>query len=80
MSKDTGGLSVGERITRVEEEVDAESRHSQEERTRMWATIDLLKEKVNKLEVELGKSNTKLAILMTVLFSVVTFAARALFG
>ena len=80
MAKDTGGLSVGERIARVEEEADAESRHSQEERARMWAAIDMMKEKINKLEVELGKSNTKLAILMTVLFSVVTFAARALFG
>lgn len=52
---DTGGLSVGQRITRIEEEHRAHAEHCEISRTDLWEAID------NKAEAsEVKEMNTKI--------------------
>lgn len=54
---DSGGLSVGQRIERLEENLDAHEQHTEIGFTSLW-------KKVSAMEIEAAKNQIKVAVLV----------------
>ena len=69
MTKDTGSLSVGERIEKIEERLEAHERIEGDHVTNLW-------KKITEIEIEMAKSSTKIAVIVSVLCTVGSFAVQ----
>lgn len=67
--KDTGGISVGERIQRLEEEVEAEGQ------ARQLSTKEIWKE-MTEMKLEMTRTQMKLMIVVTVLTFLASLVAN----
>lgn len=71
MAHETGGISVGERIGRLEDDNGA-----------LWRAVETQGEEMNKIKIELAKSSVRIALIVGVLSALggglVSWAARHL--
>lgn len=64
MEKDSGSLSAGKRLERIEEQLEGHEQFCQEERRRIWGEM-------TNLRVEMAKTTTRLVMVSAGLFTIV---------
>jgi hypothetical protein len=82
-----GKLCVGERLTRIEQHIEAQDRDHGLTTGRLWKEIDEMKQcchanmqaigkEVNNLEIKVAVSTTRLAVIIAILCFVASIAAQ----
>ena len=67
--EDTGSLSVGQRMTRIEDRQDESDKAMLDHVAQLWT-------KINQIQIEIAQSNTKLAIVVGILCFIASFGAQ----
>jgi hypothetical protein len=64
VAKDSGSLSIGERIDRLENEVDRNREETLTTQREVWEEMNSLRQHVTEIKIKAAESNVKLALIV----------------
>lgn len=73
---DTGSLSAGQRLTRLEDESRARDRDDELSHGKLWKEFDDMKEKFGNLKQEIAVSNARLTVYVALVVFVAGLVAQ----